>query len=211
MVRPYTWLLDRVGSEGIRLTAAGYLPPVHVAAALADLGLAEELSHQGNRESYTWPVLHLRESAQKMGLVRKYRGDLRQTAIGRKFRDDPVALWWHLSRRMPLRSADAFELQAGLLILLAIAGEVADIAMRRSRTFSARSVGRCRTERRRSARRFALPPGTRTRCCVVWELSPATAMVRGRSRRRQKECCLPGPLCRAGPRSGPPLGTGCSH
>ncbi|MGN6796344.1 MAG: plasmid pRiA4b ORF-3 family protein, partial [Streptosporangiaceae bacterium] len=126
MVRPYTWLLDRVGSEGIRLTAAGYLPPVHVAAALGDLGLAEEWSHQGNRESDMWPVLHLRESAQKMGLVRKHRGDLRQTATGRKFRDDPVALWWHLATRMPLRSADAFELQAGLLILLAIAGEVAD-------------------------------------------------------------------------------------
>lgn len=30
LVRPYTWLLDRVGDDGIKLTGAGYLPPVHV-------------------------------------------------------------------------------------------------------------------------------------------------------------------------------------
>jgi hypothetical protein len=39
MVRPYTWLLDRVGAEGIKLTSAGYLPPVHVEAAVAELGV----------------------------------------------------------------------------------------------------------------------------------------------------------------------------
>ena len=38
MVRPYSWFLDRVGPEGIKLTSAGYLPPVHVAAAVAELG-----------------------------------------------------------------------------------------------------------------------------------------------------------------------------
>jgi hypothetical protein len=26
MVRPYTWLLDRIGDHGIKLTGAGYLP-----------------------------------------------------------------------------------------------------------------------------------------------------------------------------------------
>jgi hypothetical protein len=126
MVRPYAWLLDRVGLDGIRLTGAGYLPPAHVAAALAELGLAEGRFGRGNREGDTWPVLHLRESAQKMGLVRKHRGHLRQTVIGRDLRGDPVALWWHLARRMPLRSADPFEFQAGLLLLLAIASELAD-------------------------------------------------------------------------------------
>jgi Plasmid pRiA4b ORF-3-like protein len=33
MARPYAWLLDRVGTEGIKLTGAGYLPPAHVEAA----------------------------------------------------------------------------------------------------------------------------------------------------------------------------------
>jgi pRiA4b ORF-3-like protein len=126
MVRQYVWLLDRVGSAGIRLTSAGYLPPAHVAAAFAELGLKDEWPGRGNREADTWPVLHLRESAQKMGLVRKHRGELRETANGRALRGDPIALWLHLARRMPLRSADPFEFQAGLLLLLAIAGEQAD-------------------------------------------------------------------------------------
>jgi hypothetical protein len=125
MVRPYVWLLDRVGSAGIKLTSAGYLPPAHVAAAFAELGMEEGWFGRGNREAGTWPVLHLRESAQKMGLVRKHKGELRQTANGRALRDDPVALWWHLARRMPLRSADPFQFQAGLLLLLAIASEQA--------------------------------------------------------------------------------------
>jgi hypothetical protein len=37
MVRPYAWLLDRVGADGIRLTGAGYLPPAHVEAAATEL------------------------------------------------------------------------------------------------------------------------------------------------------------------------------
>jgi hypothetical protein len=123
MVRPYVWLLDRVGSAGIRLTSAGYLPPAHVAAAFAELGMEDKWFGRGNRESDTWPVLHLRESAQKMGLVRKHRGELRQTAKGRALREDPVALWWHLAKRTPIRSADPFQFQAGLLLLLAIASE----------------------------------------------------------------------------------------
>jgi hypothetical protein len=36
-------------------------------------------------------------------------------------RGDPAALWWHLAERMPLRSADSCETQAGLLLLAVIA------------------------------------------------------------------------------------------
>lgn len=122
MVRPYAWLLDRVGACGIKLTSAGYLPPVHVSAAFTELGLAEEWIGQGNREADTWPVLHLRESAQKLGLLRKRKGELLQTSRGRGVADDPVALWWHLAERMPIPSGDPFESQASLLFLVAIAG-----------------------------------------------------------------------------------------
>jgi len=121
MVRPYTWLLDRVGAEGIRLTGAGYLPPAHVEAAATELGLLEDWIGKGNRETQTLPVLHLRESATNMGLLRKHRGMLLLTAAGRKLRTDPVALWWHLAERMPPRSADRCETQAGLIWLLAVA------------------------------------------------------------------------------------------
>ena len=131
MVRPYAWLLDRVGDEGIRLTGAGYLPPAHVEAAATELGLLEDWMGKGNRETQTLPVLHLRETATKMGLLRKHRGMLQLTAAGRKLRTDPVSLWWHLAERMPPRSAvissplwgvsdvalRAFELRSGRVIL----------------------------------------------------------------------------------------------
>ncbi len=126
MVRPYAWLLDRVGADGIRLTSAGYLPPVHVAAAFAELDLAQEWIGQGNREADTWPVLHLRESAQRLGLLRKYRGQLLWTARGRAVHEDPPGLWRHLAERMPVSSADPFGSQAALVYLVAVAGNAGD-------------------------------------------------------------------------------------
>ncbi len=126
MVRPYTWLLDRIGDHGIKLTGAGYLPPAHVEAAMTELGLGEEWIGKGNRENQTLPVLHLRESAASMGLLRKRGGTLLLTSRARKLRGDPVALWWHLAERMPPKSADPCETQAGLILLLVLAAEAAE-------------------------------------------------------------------------------------
>jgi hypothetical protein len=123
MVHPYTWLLDRVGTDGITLTGAGYLPPVHVEAASTELGLAPEWIGKGNRESQTLPVLHLRESAQRARLLRKHRGKLLLTARARTLRAEPVALWWHLAATTPPRSTDPCETQAGLILLIAIAAQ----------------------------------------------------------------------------------------
>jgi hypothetical protein len=126
MVRPYTWLLNRVGNDGIRLTGAGYLPPAHVEAAMAELGLGEEWIGKGNRENQTLPVLHLRESAANMGLLRKRHGMLLLTSHARELRTDPVALWWHLAARMPPKSPDHCETQAGLIVLAALAAQTID-------------------------------------------------------------------------------------
>src|SRR5580704_843873 len=46
MVRPYSWFLDRVSPEGIKLTSAGYLRPADVEAASAELGLARGMDRQ---------------------------------------------------------------------------------------------------------------------------------------------------------------------
>ena len=127
MVRPYTWLLRRVGADGIKLTGAGYLPPAHVAAAFEELDLADEWIGKGNREDLTLPVLNLRETAQRAGLLRTSRGRLLLTARGRAVIDDPVALWWRLAERMPPRSTSAHEAQAGMVLLLAVAADIADV------------------------------------------------------------------------------------
>lgn len=105
MARLYIWLLDRVGDDGIKLTGAGYLPPAHVTAAVAELRLGEEWIGKGKRENQTLPVLHLRESATAMGLLRKRNGMLLLTSRARAVRTDPAGLWWHLApdKRAPTR------------------------------------------------------------------------------------------------------------
>ncbi|MHA6618566.1 plasmid pRiA4b ORF-3 family protein [Pseudonocardia sp. DLS-67] len=128
MVHPYAWLLDRVGDEGITLTGAGYLPPAHVEAVAAELGVTDEWIGKHNREIHTMPVLNLRESAQKMGLLRKHRGRLLLTALGRRLRTDSVGLWWHLAERIPLTPRDQCEGQAGLVLLIAVAAGMTEDA-----------------------------------------------------------------------------------
>src|SRR5260221_2896762 len=124
MVRPYAWLLDRVGDAGIKLTAAGYRPPADVEAAVSELSIGEEWMGKGNRESQTLPVLDLRETAQRAGLLRKYTGRLQLTPRGRAARADPGALWWRLAESMPAARDDCGR-QAGLLLLLILAAREA--------------------------------------------------------------------------------------
>ncbi len=119
MVRPYTWLLNRAGDAGIKLTEAGHLPPAEVEATLRELNVAPD--GPGRRENQVPPVLQLRESAQAMGVLRKQRGQLVLTACGAELRRCPTALWWHLAERMPLRSAASCEVQPGLILLVCVA------------------------------------------------------------------------------------------
>lgn len=126
MVRPYRWLLERAGDDGIGLTDAGRLPPGEVAAVIDALDLgAEGISHV-SRENQAPPVVQLRETAQATGLVHKQRGRLLPTARGSGLRRDPAALWWHLAERMPLRSAAVSEDQPGLILLACVAARFTD-------------------------------------------------------------------------------------
>ncbi len=72
------------------------------------------------REVQTLPVLMLRESATRLGLLRKYRGMLLMTPRGRELRGDPVALWWHLAEILPPLNAVRHAVHAGLLLLIAV-------------------------------------------------------------------------------------------
>jgi hypothetical protein len=121
MVWPYSWLLDRVGDDGIKLTDAGHLPPAEVTTVIEDLNLAAEGVPQVSRENQAPAVVQLRESAQATGLVRKQRGRLVLTTPGAELRRDPAALWWHLAGQLPLRSAAISEVPPGMILLTCVA------------------------------------------------------------------------------------------
>jgi hypothetical protein len=121
-VRPFTVLLDTIG-DGVQLTAGGYLPPVVVQAIFDELDMGDEWIGKGNREDLTVPVLQLRETAQQLKLLRKYKGRLVPTARGRELAGDPAGLWWHLAGALPVGGRDVSdpEWQAGVLLLALMA------------------------------------------------------------------------------------------
>lgn len=125
-VRSYTLLLDRVGPDGIVLTQAGYLPPIHVEELSAELGLDDLWIGKHNREAQTYPVLLFRESAQQLGLLRKARNRLSLTKAGERARKDAELLWRHIADALPLSLTSRgpetrAAREAGALLLLATA------------------------------------------------------------------------------------------
>ncbi|MEX2486008.1 MAG: hypothetical protein WD377_00175 [Nitriliruptoraceae bacterium] len=129
MVRPFTVLLDTIG-DGVKLTAAGYLPPAVVSTIFDELDLGDEWIGRGNREDLTVTVLELRKTARRLKLLRKYKGRLVPTPRGRKLAADPVGLWWHLAGHLPFGGKDPSdaEWQAGVLLLALMASGSTDNA-----------------------------------------------------------------------------------
>ena len=121
VVRPWLLMLEVARGDGLPLTAAGYLRPAIVERLFAELGLAEEWIGKGNREDLTPPVADLRESAQRLRLLRKHKGRLLQTRRGQQLDGEPVALFAHLAESLPAGGSDA-ERDAGTLVLVHAAG-----------------------------------------------------------------------------------------
>ena len=119
-VEPYSWLLDRVGAAGITLTAAGYLPPAVVGEAMTVLSGTAATRRTAQRERQCVPVLELRQSARRLGLVRTHRGILLRTTAGEDLQADPVGLWRHIAGRLP-DAHDEMQSDAGYLLLVAVA------------------------------------------------------------------------------------------
>jgi hypothetical protein len=119
--RPWLILFDEIPDSGLKLTAAGYLPPAVVSRIFVALGFGPDaVWGKGNREDNVRPVLELREAAISIGLVRKARGMLHLTAEGRAGQADLERLVARVVSRLPLGSRD-YERDAGLLGLLALA------------------------------------------------------------------------------------------
>lgn len=121
MTAPYLWLTRRIGLDGLSLTAAGWLPPAVVREAMTGLGWAKDWIGKANREDQTLPVLQLRESAQRVGLIRKVKGRVVLTSAAKRLLDDPTGLWLFLARAIAHRHRDDSERDATLLLLLEVA------------------------------------------------------------------------------------------
>lgn len=117
-VARYRWLIERLGANGVRLTAAGHLPPALVTTIMTELRPDNGWIGKANREVRTPPVAHFRRSAHELGIVRAAKGQLTVTAAARRLADDPVALWARVVERLPLARAGSAERHACLLALL---------------------------------------------------------------------------------------------
>ncbi len=120
VLAPLLWMVARIGSDGLALTKAGYLRPVDVNALMTELGWSNWWIGKANREDLTPPAAMLRRAAVASRLVRSYKGALVLTPAGRRLRDDPVALWFHVADALPVekhrgqRTAAVLEILADL-------------------------------------------------------------------------------------------------
>lgn len=116
---PYRVLLEAIGS-GVKLTAAGYLPPAIVEQVARGVGISEWWIGKVNREDLTPPVAAIRETARSLGVVFVRGGHLRPTRAGIEGRRDPQRMWRHIAGRLPMGTKD-WERQSGWMAL-AVAG-----------------------------------------------------------------------------------------
>ncbi|MFB8385690.1 plasmid pRiA4b ORF-3 family protein [Microbacterium sp. NPDC055910] len=120
MMAPFRWLIESVGGDGLVLTKAGWMPPATVLDGMTRLGWRDEWIGEANREDMTWPMRHFRAAAQRMGIVRVYKGRLMLGAEAKKALTQPELTWRLVTSRL-LRGLDDAERDASTLWLLTIA------------------------------------------------------------------------------------------
>ncbi|MGW9113513.1 plasmid pRiA4b ORF-3 family protein [Microbacterium sp. NPDC055683] len=140
IVRPFAWLVDRVGTDGVDLTSAGWLPPQMVLDGMTELGWLEGWIGKGNREDLTPPMANLRQTATRMGIVRAQKGRLRLGAEAKKAVGDPRRVLRLVARGLYRRLQDA-EVDAAVLLLLAFADGTPPAQRWRSIAFGLEMVG----------------------------------------------------------------------
>lgn len=73
LTETYRLLLEEIGT-GVKLTAAGYLPPKLVQRFAQSSGITRWWRGRVNREDGAWPVAEIRDTAQGLGLLTKRHG-----------------------------------------------------------------------------------------------------------------------------------------
>lgn len=120
IVRPFAWLMDAIGPDGLALTSAGWMPPAIVLTGMTELGWLDDWIGKGNREDLTPPIATLREAAERIGLVRVQQGRLLLSAEALGALGDPVRQLRLVASGLCRQLGDA-ETDAATLLLLAIA------------------------------------------------------------------------------------------
>lgn len=118
-LRAHLWLLERA-NDGLPLTQAGYLRPADVKDLAALMPEVRPWSFPVTREVAVPPVLHFRSYLQDVKLLRKYKGKLLATRLGRTLAHDPVGLWRHLADTLVLDDG-GFARDASVVILASTA------------------------------------------------------------------------------------------
>lgn len=120
IIRPFGWLMETIGSDGLTLTSAGWMPPATVLAGMTELGWLDDWIGKGNREDLTPPIALLRETAQRIGLVRVQKGKLLLSAAAKKALGNPHQQLRLVANGLYRKLSDA-ETDAATLLLLATA------------------------------------------------------------------------------------------
>ena len=116
----YRWLLERAAGDGLPLTQAGYLKPADVQALAGVMPTMDDWIFAVKLERNAHPVWHFREFMKAVGLLRKYKGTLRTTRIGRECLADSEVLWAHLADRL-LFTGSRFDVDASVVVLVHMA------------------------------------------------------------------------------------------
>lgn len=125
LVAPFAWLLNAIGDTGIKLSAAGWLPPAVVIDGVETLGWRDPHT-KSTREDTTVSIRMLREATMRLGLARLINGRLIRTGHGNSAASSTDELWGALTSRLLVQLSPGAQV-AGAAYLLTLV-EPADAA-----------------------------------------------------------------------------------
>ena len=120
-VRPYAWLIDRIGVDGLTLTKAGWMPPAVVLEGMTTLGWRDDWIGEANREDLTYPLRALRESAQQLRLIRKVKGRLEVVSRTRAAIGRPAVLTEQIGRMLLRQRMSDGQCLASTILMIGLA------------------------------------------------------------------------------------------
>ncbi|MCJ0906514.1 plasmid pRiA4b ORF-3 family protein [Rhodococcus sp. ARC_M6] len=117
------WLLNHANGDGIGLTASGCFPPEEVASARDELDWGSEWIDTTSGSSAQ--LSELLEVAKTLKLVRKHRGTLILTRLGKSMIAYRGELWRHIVSVLPLGKGELAQ-EAGRILLLTLAAGLSE-------------------------------------------------------------------------------------